>query len=128
MENVDKLVYCPTMVFAKMAVLLQLQRIFAPSRAGMVYRSLIALHVLNVLFYTPCELLLIFPCNPREKWWNPLIHGTCVAFLPRSLASAVFNMLFDVCMLLIPLFAITRLQMTTTRKAGICAIFSVGIL
>ena len=122
------MVYCVQIAFAKAAVLLQLQRIFAPIRTGGVYWSLIALQVFNPLFYFAGVVLLAFPCNPREKWWNTLIPGTCVNFQGMTLASASFNLCFDIAMLLVPLVAITRLQMSPARKAGVAAVFGVGIL
>ena len=111
-----------------MAVLLQLQRIFAPMRKGAVYWTLVVLQVLNALYYTAGLVQSAFPCNPREKLWNVLTPGTCINYLASVLTSAVFNLCFDIAMLLVPLLAIVRLQMAPTRRAGISGTFAVGIL
>ena len=120
--------YCPTIVFAKMAVLLQSQRMFAPTPSGAIYWSLTALQVVNTLFYIACLIVAAFPCNPRQKLWDPLIAGTCVNGGALILASAVFNLYIDIAMLLVPVFAIMRLHIARAKKFGIGAIFGVGIL
>ena len=111
-----------------MAVLLQLQRIFAPTRSGAIYWSLIVLQVVNALSYAVCFVLSAFPCNPREKLWNPLIAGSRVNFKAAIFATALVNLCVDIAMLLVPLFAIKQLQLARAKKLGISAIFAVGIL
>lgn len=92
------------------------------------YWCIIAIRVLNALFYTALFFLAILPCIPREKFWNPFIEGTCIDNLATFLASSVFNLCSDLAMLALPLYTTLRLQMDAQRKAGVCAIFAVGIM
>ena len=122
------IIYSPTFLTARLSILLQLRRIFAPSRKTPIFWFIIILRVLNALYYTASLISAIFSCNPIRKFWNPLEEGSCINFNGNILASAVFNLCSDVMMLVLPLYATLRLKMVTRRKVSICSVFAVGIL
>lgn len=80
----------------------------------------------NGLFYAAAFFINIFACRPRRKIWNPEIPGKCFDITSLYISSAVFNTFSDVAMLVVPIFMVWKLQMTTKRKIGISAIFGTG--
>ena len=81
----------------------------------------------NGLFYAAAFFINIFACRPRRKIWNPEIPGKCFDVTALYIASAVFNTFSDVAMLVVPIFMVWNLQMSTKRKIGISAIFGTGV-
>ncbi|KAL8666783.1 MAG: hypothetical protein Q9168_007419 [Polycauliona sp. 1 TL-2023] len=68
----------------------------------------------------------VWACSPREKIWNRTVPGTCLSVSGLFNASGLFNWITDILMLLIPVKALWKLQMTTRAKAGIAAVFTLG--
>ena len=124
----SSIVYAPGMVFAKLSVLLQIRRIFTGSEKGFLYWAAVSIIVVNAVAYTAFFLVVIFFCSPREKFWIPTLPGTCVNHSAVLLSSAAFNLVSDVAMLAVPIFAIRRLQTSSRKKMGIFVIFASGIL
>lgn len=77
----------------------------------------------NILYCIAIILVLTLQCVGK-KAVGP--GKTCVDSFALFIASSVTNVITDVIMLIIPLFAIWNLHMATKRKVGIAAIFAVG--
>lgn len=84
--------------------------------------------IVNSAFYVAAFFLEIFACAPRAKIFNPLLPGTCLDAAVGDLVAAVFNFVSDVLMLLLPLYAIWKLDIVLKTKVGICAVFATGAL
>ena len=121
-------VYMPTICLAKVSILLQLGRIFVPDNVTLSYRAIQALIALNVLFFTSCFFLELFWCSPREKIWNQALPGTCVNITLSFIITATINIVSDVSMLLMPLYWVWQLQMNSSFKWRVSAVFATGIL
>lgn len=61
---INRLWYSPTILAAKLTILLQLMRIFVPTKRGLVYWLIQTLIWLNVCFYAANVLSVIFQCHP----------------------------------------------------------------
>ncbi|MCJ1463900.1 hypothetical protein MMC07_002509 [Pseudocyphellaria aurata] len=71
------------------------------------------------------ETLLL--CRPLAYNWNPTIPGGHCADRPKAwLSSGIINLLLDICIIYMPLPLLWKLQMPTTKKLGITAMFGVG--
>ena len=81
-----------------------------------------------MLYFVACFFTGIFQCTPRAKIWNPEIPGRCVDYKSFTVVTSVFNLVSDFLMLLFPLICTRRLQMSSKRKLGLSAIFSIGSL
>ncbi|CAI6018678.1 unnamed protein product [Clonostachys chloroleuca] len=126
---INPIMYCFTMLFAKSAVLLEWTHIFVPN--GVRNKFFWTCHVLivvNILFYLAFIIVVHFYCNPREKIWNRWIDGTCLDRKRVDAPSAVFNLVMDVIILLLPQRVIWKLNMTGQRRLGVSIIFSIGLL
>ena len=118
----------PIICLTKVSILLQLMRIFVPDRRSHDYLVVQILIWLNVSFFTACFFLEIFSCIPREALWDPSVTGKCVNLPLSFIITAVINIVSDLSMLALPLVWVWRLQMVSTWKLRISAVFATGIL
>lgn len=119
----------PTMFMAKCSILFQLRRLFCPD--GTRNSTFWAIHILVFVcgaYYTAAIFSFTFQCIPREKTWNPLLPGNCINVSAAIVVQGVINLVLDVGILIIPLWAIWTLRLPMKRKLGISAVFGVGIL
>ena len=116
------------MFAAKLAVLLQMMRIFKGNRKDSVYWSTQVLIWTNFVFYTTIFFCFIFACVPRQKLGDPTIPGHCISTRDSILATSYINIVSDISMLLLPIYAIWKLEIVLKRKLAIAAVFGTGIL
>ncbi|KAL2037557.1 hypothetical protein N7G274_009669 [Stereocaulon virgatum] len=119
--------YAPTILAAKLTILLQLMRIFVTTKRGLVFRLIQFLIWSNVCFYIGHLLVIIFQCTPVPKAWNASIGGHCIAKNVGLLASSTINVLSDVLILILPLWTIWHLKMPIQKKVSVSAAFAAGI-
>ena len=121
-------IYRMTLVFAKLAILLQLLGIFVPSRRGTIYHAVIVLIWFNVLSHVASIFAAIFQCAPVQKAWNPTVQGNCINVTALVINTAAINVFSDFSILLLPMISIWQLQMPVRRKGKVSAIFSLGFI
>lgn len=121
-------IYRLTLVFAKLAILLQLLRIFVPGGRGAMYYAIHALIWFNVLSHGAFILIALFQCTPVRKGWNRTTPGKCINIGAVLICTAVTNVFSDFSILVLPLCSIWQLQMPVKRKFGISALFSLGLI
>ena len=142
LTNAVEITYCLVICITKVSILLLYLRMFSPSRT-----VCIIIHVnlwANVLFYTAGFFVEIFECVPREAIWNPR-HGhsgtyydpwdggktgtyKCVNQDLLEVVSAVFNLLSDFAILLLPISTVWYLQMRMKKKVAVLVVFATGLL
>ena len=120
------ILYCPTLMFAKLAILLTYLRI-SPQRN---FRIAVYITMGIVLSYSmSIMLVLIFGCRPIAKAWDLTItDGKCVNKNAVYLSINLFNIATDFIILFLPAPMIKKLQMPFRQKLLIAAMFSVGSL
>ena len=128
MENQQEIVYMPTILSAKITILLQLIQIFVITKRNGRWYFLQILIWLNTIFFTISMFLEIFQCVPRAKIWNPLVSGACINISKTFVATAAINVVSDLSILILPIFWVLQLHMPFRRKLGIVAILGTGIL
>lgn len=117
------------MIFAKTALLLQIQRIFVPPKQrNSVFWASWTLIVLNFIVYTIIFFAFTFSCNPREKAWNPMLPGKCLDTGVMMISTSVINLLSDASILVLPMRGIWDLHMSMRKKLGVAGIFTTGLL
>ena len=121
-------IYRLTLVFAKLAILLQLLRIFVPGSQGTLYYAIHALIWFNILSHGTFIIVALFQCTPVEKAWNPTVNGKCINIRAVFISTAVINVFSDFSILLLPLYSIWQLQMPVKRKVGVSAVFCLGLI
>ena len=80
-----------------------------------------------ICFYGCTTFVKIFECIPRAKIINPKIPGTCLDISAILDASGVFNTTTDFLILLLPIYAVKKLQMTKRKKVLIVLVFTFGL-
>lgn len=116
-------------MFSKTAILLEWRRIFSPRRIKVFFWwSSNVLIVANILLYVSGFILSAVTCIPHESIWHPWVRGRCVDRRSLGLATAFFNLLLDVAILILPQRIIWTMQMRGRTRIGVAVIFSVGLL
>ena len=116
------------MLAAKLSVCVQILNLFAGSKKGAIFWIMQALMAINVLLFGSSFFLILFSCDPREKNWEPDLPGKCINTSALGLASALWNVISDILIWILPLYAVWRLKIPTRKKLGICAIFATAFL
>ena len=119
------------MFFVKSAIVLQYIQILTPARTGngtMYYGGWTVIAAMFI-FYTTHIPFMLFLCVPREKIWNKLYEGgSCMDYVALVVASAVFNIVTDIFILLLPAQAVWRLRINKKKKIAVCLFFATGLL
>lgn len=126
------IMYAFIIFVVKLSILLQYLRIFVPTRKGNMF-MFAGIHTLIwtcFVFYVVSASFQIAMCSPRKKFWEPLVttSGHCYNYLASYQASAIFNVVSDFAILLLPLVPVWKLKTSQRKKFGIMAIFGTGIL
>lgn len=117
------------MLAAKCAIIFQIKTLFCVGHPrDAVWWSLHILLAIAGAYYTASFFALIFQCIPRAAIWNPQVSGTCTNVKTLTLSAGVINFCLDAALLVIPVWAIWRLKMSTRSRLGASAVFGVGIL
>ena len=116
------------MLFAKLAILVQLKRMFRGTKRDSVYWLTIIQMVLHTVYYIAAGIIILASCSPREKIWKPTVPGTCLDNNINIIAGGALNFVLDFLIFLLPVYAIFRLKIAIKRKLVICAIFAIGLL
>ena len=125
--NLVDVFYSPVICLIKLAILLQIGNIFAPSRTRL-YWVICGLATLTVMYYFATMVARILACIPREKIWNPSVPGVCINSAAAIVASAALNTISDIVLLILPLRSIWRLQMRLQRKMQLSTLFATALL
>jgi hypothetical protein len=132
--HINEIIYPLCIVLIKVTILLQYLRLLAPNKTVnslMWYGSWIII-IANAIFYTINFFLMIFLCTPQEKNWNPILRllpiGRCLDQRAIITAVGVFNIVSDICILILPTRSVWKLRLPAHKKVGIISLFTTGIL
>jgi hypothetical protein len=126
--NMCTIVYGTMIAVAKIAVLSLYRRIFSPLRRSVFDIFIVGLSIVVFLFYSTTTMVKIFECWPRNKIWNRSIPGQCVVDMNWVLnMSGIFNTISDWIILLLPIHAVSRLQMDKVKKVLVVLAFTSGM-
>ncbi|KAL2830900.1 hypothetical protein BDW59DRAFT_177592 [Aspergillus cavernicola] len=128
LSNIIEIIYCPTILGAKVAMLLQMKRIFIISKKGKLFWLHEILLWANIPCYLAIMLSFILACVPREKLWHPELPGRCISSNSSLIASSALNVVSDITMLFLPLMVILRLQLPPRTKIILGVVFGTGVL
>ncbi|KAF2257987.1 hypothetical protein CC78DRAFT_421731, partial [Lojkania enalia] len=128
--NVGAIMYDVTILFLKLAILIQFLRVFVvPGQRSKTFWITHMLIWTNSIFYFTCVFLEIFACRPIQKKWDPLIvTGSCLNVKVLDVTAAGVNFVSDLLILIFSQKVIWCLNMARSQKAKVAAIFLVGAL
>lgn len=125
--NVTAIEYGFIIGITKCALLMFYRRVFSPVRRSPFDITLITLMVIMMGFYISNALLKIFECSPRSKIWNNTIHRKCVDLVMVLNVSGGFNSVSDFIILLLPVHAVSKLQMSASKRILVVLGFTFGL-
>lgn len=125
--NVTAIEYGFVIGVTKLALLMFYRRVFSPVRKSPFDITLIILMVTILGFYISITLVKIFECSPRSKTWNYTIPGKCVDLVMVLDVSGAFNSVSDFVILILPVHAVSKLQMSPTKRILVILGFTFGL-
>ncbi|KAI9847443.1 MAG: hypothetical protein M1838_000862 [Thelocarpon superellum] len=110
----------------KMAILLLYRRLFSVNKRFMIVAYTVMFFISS---YTLAGLfVIIFECSPYWKVWDPQVPGSCLNTEASATTFAVFNVLTDVAVLLMPMPVVMKLQLERRIRWGLFFVFLTGAL
>ncbi|KAJ0325595.1 hypothetical protein COL5a_007406 [Colletotrichum fioriniae] len=116
--------YIMIQVFAKISILLFFSRIFPAKWFQLTVRYFIMFLLLHGLIFL---LVIIFQCTPVSSVWdrsNP--NRTCLNVTAIGYAGAVFSIVEDLVILVLPIPELVKLQLNIRKKIALGFMFSLG--
>ncbi|KAJ5468798.1 hypothetical protein N7475_006550 [Penicillium sp. IBT 31633x] len=93
-----------------------------------IYRSIIwSVIVISTLGHIAGTLSLIFNCTPVPRAWNYQIPGTCLPIGGTFYSLAIFTIIMDVTIIVLPIPLLLGLKIKTAQKAGVVCLFLLGL-
>ncbi|KAJ8120246.1 hypothetical protein O1611_g10415 [Lasiodiplodia mahajangana] len=118
------LVYNTAVCLAKASVIFFYRRIFAANRYFRIY-TVVLLGALTI-FLLGEDLSLTFANDPVEAQWNIEIPHTEINTAAFWLSGGIVYIIFDILIIVTPVFQVWRLKMTRERKRLITGLFLLG--
>lgn len=125
--NIVSIHYGVTICFVKLTILRLYRRVFSPVRHGLFDVAIVALVVFTVGFYLATNLAKIFQCTPREKIWVSGLPGSCIDISTLLNVSGIVNTVTDFVILLLPIKAISNLNLVARKKVTVVLVFTFGL-
>lgn len=126
-----QILYSPTIVFVKLAILLQYLCLLAPARQinPVMFVTARVMIAVILVYYTISTCVTTFACNPRERIWNPLItEYKCLDNTIGILFTCLFNIVSDLIILALPSRAVWKLKIPLKKRISIILLFATGLL
>ena len=127
--------YLITISLTKASILLFYLRLFGtPGTRPGLRKLLYATQVLVIVWLIASIIPGMYRCHPIDDMWNPLIfsgpdvRNHCIDENAYYVSTSVFNVALDFWILVLPLSIVWKLQLSRRRKAGLIAIFLLGVL
>jgi hypothetical protein len=111
----------------KITILLLYRRVFVTHRWSWFDMSIITLIVVLTFFYGITTFFKIFECAPRAKIFNMALPGHCFNVGTILKTSGAFNTVTDFLILLLPVHAVRKLQMSKQKKILVVLVFTFGL-
>lgn len=82
---------------------------------------------LVMAYWLSTILRMFFLCSPFAYSWDKTIpNGTCVNLEAAYLSVSIINLILDIMVIALPMPMLWSLQMATSKKIAISAIFGMG--
>ena len=78
-------------------------------------------------YWTGATFKLMFMCSPLAFYWDKSIEGgTCLNNSVNNVVVSFINLVLDLIVVALPMPMLWGLQMPTSKKIGLTAIFGIG--
>ena len=117
-------IYAPSLVFFKIALLLFYVRVF-PHHRWLRISSWI-LGVVIAIWLIIVECLIIFQCDPVRRSWERTLPGTCMDRGPVFIGQSIPTVVFDLIILALAVPLVWGIQLPRTSRIALLGIFMMG--
>lgn len=83
--------------------------------------------VIQFLWFVGVVLASLLLCRPIALNWDPTLQGQCGSKTVGYLFVQIINLLLDVCVAILPIPVLRRLQMRRRKKIQIAGVFALGV-
>ncbi|KAG7007105.1 calcium-transporting ATpase [Physcia stellaris] len=119
-----EILYQPSICCVKLSCLLLLHRLFPSRRLHIILWSVA---IIIVIYTTTTMFVTIFACRPIRAAWDPSVTGAkCLNLNAAYSIQAIFNVITDFVILLLPMPILWRLQLNRNKKLQLISIFLTG--
>ncbi|PSN72940.1 hypothetical protein BS50DRAFT_606772 [Corynespora cassiicola Philippines] len=118
-----QLFYVLTNGFNKMAFLMLYHRVFPLPWFRKACKILMAISVAWTISFS---FVVVFQCTPIERVYNRTIPGHCISFFWQRWTNAISNLATDLAIFLLPMPAISHLQMSLSARISLAVLFGMG--
>lgn len=118
-----QILYILVQVLAKMSLLVLIARIFPARRLQICAKIGLVFLVVHGLLYI---LLMSFQCIPVYASWDKSVAGKCLDTTAVVLSGAVFSIVEDLAILVLPIPELWKLKLSTQKKVLLLIMFSLG--
>jgi hypothetical protein len=125
-SNALDIVYTLIMLAAKLAILIQIDRLFSGTRKKVIYWGVRILAILNGLCYTATFFIHVFACMPRARIFDTSVPGKCISQDTTIIATSSLNVTSDFGILLFAMWGVGRLRISGKRQMLVALVFAVG--
>ncbi|PVH85246.1 hypothetical protein DL98DRAFT_546260 [Cadophora sp. DSE1049] len=120
------MIYGLAVSFTKLSIVLFYRRIFGMNWGLWLCAFLVVAYCVTVI------VTILMSCQPPEYFWTqyttPGATGHCINVSLFSFANGIWAMLVDVCILIVPVPVILKLQMPKSQKLAVMLILLLGSL
>ncbi|CAG8128001.1 unnamed protein product [Penicillium salamii] len=93
-----------------------------------VYRNIIWVVIaISSAGHVAGALVLIFNCTPVRRGWNMHVPGTCLPVGETFYGLAIFTIICDVVIIVLPIPLLLNLNIKPAQKAGVVCLFLLGL-
>jgi hypothetical protein len=121
----SQILYVAIQALAKTSILLLYLRVFTKRWFTISCNLGIIFLALHAIAYA---LAVSFQCTPVNALWTPQAQGKCMSLTTIGVSGAIFSIVEDVVILILPIPEIMNLQMSTTKKWALYLLFGIGSL
>ena len=126
--NINEILYQPAMCITKVAILMQLLNVFAPTPKTLRWWILQTMIAVNCVFFLLVFFFTVLECTPRKKIWMAGLPGSCIDIKATFIATGAITVADDLFMLVLPLSWVWNLSAPTHKKIFVMSIFATGAL
>ncbi|KAH8895197.1 hypothetical protein GQ53DRAFT_779365 [Thozetella sp. PMI_491] len=120
-----ELSYATSLAFSKFSILSFYWRLFSTSGIRL---PIITLAVCSVLWLALRTFIAIFHCIPPQAFWENIQGATCsINDSEFFFWSVLAHLVLDICIIVLPILQIRKLQLRTHQKIGVASMFCFGI-
>ncbi|KAB5584948.1 hypothetical protein GE09DRAFT_1048168 [Coniochaeta sp. 2T2.1] len=120
---VSIVLYNAALTAVKFTFLAQYYRVF---RVRKMQKIILVAGVLIGCWSLSQLLIVIFNCNPVNRFWDTSVPGNCIPNLPFWYINAAGNIVTDVTIFVLPLPVLRHLNLQRPQKILLIGIFSIG--